>query len=467
LPGIIENHLSNDTYEIALKRGRVVLLTEKTYKFNRKEVAIVPIQSIRKERGVTFVLIQGLLLEPRQREALQTTGPEHLPYDLFVQLVLNNHIRGKDLANLCASSPVINRYCNRDNQDLFRRLILQQYGYDYNIMESEYTPREMYNYLTFRGRDVYAMDAQQKVTGKRTRYTTSDNKKVKFKSMAEVNSEMFIFLSEDGHIYYEDKKATYMYDGPGNGVKAALIPLPNELPEIVELHNSALLRDVNGGIWRLRYFANEFIIFLVDDRTNSRIVGSYILNEGENVLNTISMNGTLLPVTFYFLKEGQRIPLTSVKDIKVITRYFVIMSDGILYGRKFQMLEEDYELYETKFTNIMTATARFFIDKEFRVFELLAVGQNTEDFNTKATKLPVPKSFSATYNDFYAFFITTSGNLVTYSSLKLLENSVTQIGMKNVVAANSAVTSTVVLGDPAPERNKILLRNPKNLVLRK
>lgn len=61
-----------------------------------------------------------------------------MPYDIFLYLIEQNDIRGKDLISLCLSSAKINDKCNNKNQLLFRRLLER----DYNIV----LPEQLENY---------------------------------------------------------------------------------------------------------------------------------------------------------------------------------------------------------------------------------------------------------------------------------------------------------------------------------
>ena len=63
-----------------------------------------------------------------------------IPYDVFSLIVLqDDDLRGKNLISLCLASSEINAKCNNKNQELFKRLLEN----DYNITES-INPREEY-----------------------------------------------------------------------------------------------------------------------------------------------------------------------------------------------------------------------------------------------------------------------------------------------------------------------------------
>jgi hypothetical protein len=51
-----------------------------------------------------------------------------MSYDIFAFTILNSNVRGRDLLRLCNSSSKINNICNARNQDLFKRVIQQDFG---------------------------------------------------------------------------------------------------------------------------------------------------------------------------------------------------------------------------------------------------------------------------------------------------------------------------------------------------
>jgi hypothetical protein len=83
---------------------------------------------------------------------------ESLPYNVFLNIILNNDIKGRELFNLCNSSPLINEQCNKsftlENSDtvvpqyLFV-LLLNKAGIDYEKIKQKrpkILPRNMYYY---------------------------------------------------------------------------------------------------------------------------------------------------------------------------------------------------------------------------------------------------------------------------------------------------------------------------------
>lgn len=73
--------------------------------------------------SVKLYIINGVLATEKQRNLLQTTYLETLPYDLFVHLVITGGVEGKDLINLCDASSKLNSFCEYKDQALFRRLL--------------------------------------------------------------------------------------------------------------------------------------------------------------------------------------------------------------------------------------------------------------------------------------------------------------------------------------------------------
>jgi len=73
--------------------------------------------------SVKIYSINGVLVTEKQRNLLQTTYLETLPYDLFVHLVVTGGVEGKSLLNLCDTSSKLNSFCEYKDQALFRRLL--------------------------------------------------------------------------------------------------------------------------------------------------------------------------------------------------------------------------------------------------------------------------------------------------------------------------------------------------------
>uniref|UniRef100_A0A6C0CIH3 Uncharacterized protein n=1 Tax=viral metagenome TaxID=1070528 RepID=A0A6C0CIH3_9ZZZZ len=60
-------------------------------------------------------------------------------------LIVGNDIKGKDLIALCIQNAQINRYCNQDNQLLFRNRLLSEFGETWHEgLHGFDTPRELY-----------------------------------------------------------------------------------------------------------------------------------------------------------------------------------------------------------------------------------------------------------------------------------------------------------------------------------
>ena len=76
-----------------------------------------------------------------------------LPRDLL-QTITNPEIKGKALIGLCIQNATINRFCNQENQRLFRERLLSEFGVDWSEKTFGFaTPRELYvqmhkNYYT-------------------------------------------------------------------------------------------------------------------------------------------------------------------------------------------------------------------------------------------------------------------------------------------------------------------------------
>lgn len=70
-------------------------------------------------------------------------GLINIPYDVFLQMIMTNDIKGQDLISMCISIPVLNRKCNERNQLLFSKLLQKEYN-----IQNNPTPRETYSKLT-------------------------------------------------------------------------------------------------------------------------------------------------------------------------------------------------------------------------------------------------------------------------------------------------------------------------------
>ena len=69
---------------------------------------------------------------------------EHLPYDTFRYSILRGNLRPKDLLVLCNSSRDFNAKCNRNNQEIFQRLIERDFGVKFKDIETLGSPMQSY-----------------------------------------------------------------------------------------------------------------------------------------------------------------------------------------------------------------------------------------------------------------------------------------------------------------------------------
>lgn len=74
------------------------------------------------------------------------TGAEipKLGKDVFRLLVTDQNLIGRDLLALCTSNSEIATMCDRDNQLLFRNLLIKEFNFDYNRGFAKESPRELY-----------------------------------------------------------------------------------------------------------------------------------------------------------------------------------------------------------------------------------------------------------------------------------------------------------------------------------
>lgn len=93
--------------------------------------------------GLRFISIEGLILDDIDYRVLMEesmakfsstakgTEFENLPYDVFVLMVENGKLQGRDLIGLCVSNSKINQKCNHRDQEIFKRLLKKDFGVDY------------------------------------------------------------------------------------------------------------------------------------------------------------------------------------------------------------------------------------------------------------------------------------------------------------------------------------------------
>jgi hypothetical protein len=76
----------------------------------------------------------------------QLTGAEipRLGKDIFKLMVTDQNLIGRDLLALCTSNSEIATMCDRDNQLLFRNLLIKEFNFDYNRGFAKKSPRELY-----------------------------------------------------------------------------------------------------------------------------------------------------------------------------------------------------------------------------------------------------------------------------------------------------------------------------------
>lgn len=82
------------------------------------------------DRNQNKFIISGFPMHLKQHELIRKQLQAFnlwatLPRDVFYQLIETNDIRGKDLISLCVANPKINDLCNKQNGELFRRLLLR------------------------------------------------------------------------------------------------------------------------------------------------------------------------------------------------------------------------------------------------------------------------------------------------------------------------------------------------------
>jgi len=71
---------------------------------------------------------------------------EKLPYDVFAHLIDIGKIENEDLVRLCISSPILNNYCNKNKQLIFKKALNRTY----NVTEiGNMKPRQFLKYFKF------------------------------------------------------------------------------------------------------------------------------------------------------------------------------------------------------------------------------------------------------------------------------------------------------------------------------
>jgi hypothetical protein len=92
------------------------------------------------------------------KSILNSVYLERLPYNIFVNVVLNGQFEGRDLLNLCGSSPLINQQCNKsfkseDTGEVIPQylyvLLLKKMGIDFEMIKQKkpnMMPKDVYIY---------------------------------------------------------------------------------------------------------------------------------------------------------------------------------------------------------------------------------------------------------------------------------------------------------------------------------
>lgn len=79
------------------------------------------------------------------KEAGGGTAPlSSVPRDIL-QKITNPALKGKDLIGLCIQNAAANRYCNQNDQQLFKDRLFSEFGLNWKLEKQEFaTPRELY-----------------------------------------------------------------------------------------------------------------------------------------------------------------------------------------------------------------------------------------------------------------------------------------------------------------------------------
>lgn len=72
---------------------------------------------------------------------------ESMPYDIFERSVLSGNLSLRDILSLCNSNDNIRKKCNQNNQALFQALLYKDYGISMRKIETEKTPKQLYEEL--------------------------------------------------------------------------------------------------------------------------------------------------------------------------------------------------------------------------------------------------------------------------------------------------------------------------------
>lgn len=98
---------------------------------------------------LVVLIINKVLVHPDQLMTLEARLPRgdeisRMGKDLFMKMVIDEKIAGRDLVALCNTSHEIGLLCDRDDQLLFKRLLKNEFNFNYDQGFAAERPRELY-----------------------------------------------------------------------------------------------------------------------------------------------------------------------------------------------------------------------------------------------------------------------------------------------------------------------------------
>lgn len=112
-----------------------------------KKVNGIPLADVR-ARFNTYQYIDGLLTTPELSEKL--FGFLSNKYDFsdqyrdILQTIAAGNLTGKDLISFCGTNKKIKEFCERNDQEMFKKAILSEFKLDWNVNNFGKTPKELY-----------------------------------------------------------------------------------------------------------------------------------------------------------------------------------------------------------------------------------------------------------------------------------------------------------------------------------
>ncbi len=139
----------------ALQPGASIVLRPSNFPNSLKSPLVILV--------ITRVLVHADQLANLQIPLLRGNEIPRMGKDIFMKMITDQSIEGLDLLNLCNASDEIGALCNRDEQALFKRLLRQEFNFNYGRGFATETPRELYAKFHTMRIEVYSFNSRRGV----------------------------------------------------------------------------------------------------------------------------------------------------------------------------------------------------------------------------------------------------------------------------------------------------------------